>query len=52
MFGSSLESHMASASSPVAAELLWSQMSRDIMGGGGAYTDSVQQVREFDGVMS
>ncbi|MEW5296772.1 MAG: hypothetical protein WDW38_007586 [Sanguina aurantia] len=44
MFGASLESHMASASSPVAAELLWSQMSRDIMGGGGgAYTDSVQQ---------
>lgn len=44
LFGTDLEELIASSPRPASAELLWSQMSRDIMTGGGS-SDAIEQVR-------
>lgn len=43
LFGYGLEELMAASPRPAAAELLWAQMSRDIMNGGTQFTDPVEQ---------
>lgn len=43
LFGYPLEDLMARGDCPEAAKAMWSQMSRDITSGGGAYTDPVAQ---------
>ncbi len=45
LFHEPLEQLVAEGGRPAAAELLWAQMNRDIMGGGTVYTDTNEQVR-------
>eukprot|EP00983_Pelagomonas_calceolata_P013104 418692-Pelagomonas_calceolata.AAC.8 len=45
LFHAPLESLIAQGVPPVAAQALWAKMSTDIMTGGGAYSNPMEQVR-------
>jgi hypothetical protein len=45
LFGYPLAQLMADSPAPTSAQLLYNQMMRDILGGGGAHVDPLAQVR-------